>query len=370
MKYTSTLYLLVVSLFPLPVFSQLNNGGLNAGFGVDGDTRSNYVKYGPVTGLIVTDDWFSPSSYGYNVIDTSNAATYRSSLLAGNNISFYKPMSMPLYSRVGGRLWLDAVYGRDFSAASSLKDSTTFTIAAKNGDNPTTWYGGVSSFPDKNDLVDVYAHMRRDGISVYDSLWLFTGISTFGTSGSRYFDVELYKNSFSYNRFSGGFLSSGTSGGHTQWIFDASGNIVQTGDLILGCTFTPGAPPVVDVRIWVSQTTYSSITPANFSFNANFDGNVPGFGYASIVSKAGTTAFGAGIANYSGTAAQDTTYSTPWGTNSLTNWDTQYSSLQLIEIGLNLSRIGIDPAMYKTIANPCQSMFSNIFFKSQCREEL
>ena len=77
-----------------------------------------------------------------------------------------------------------------------LIDSTVFTIAAKNGDNPTNWIGGKSNTPDKNDLLDVYAHMRRDGLNIHDSLWLFTGVSTVGTSGSRYFDVELYKNRF------------------------------------------------------------------------------------------------------------------------------------------------------------------------------
>lgn len=366
MKYTVTLFLFVVCVLPLRSFSQLNNGGRYANFGVDADTRSNYMKYGLLTGSVASDDWFSPSLSGNNVIDTSNAASYTSLLQAGANISFYKRMSVPLYSRVGGKLWLDAVYGRDYMAAASLKDSTTFSIACKNGDNPSNWAGGVSSFPDKNDLVDVYAHMRRDGITVKDSLWLFTGVSTYGTSGSRYFDIELYKNNFTYNRTTGKFTTGGPDAGHTQWLFDASGNLIQTGDMILAVTFAPGSAPVVDVRIWVSQATWSSVTPSHFSFNASFDGATPAFGYASIVSKTGTTAFGAGIANYSGTAAQDTTYSTPWGSNTSTNWNAQYSSLQLIEVGLNLSRIGIDPALYTALAsNACQSLFSSIFFKSR-----
>ena len=108
-------------------------------------------------------------------------------------------MSVPLFSKMNGKLWLDAVYGRDYVATSPLFDSTVFTIAAKNGDNPTNWIGGTSNIPDKNDLLDVYAHMRRDGLNIHDSLWLFTGVSTVGTSGSRYFDIELYKKDFSYN---------------------------------------------------------------------------------------------------------------------------------------------------------------------------
>jgi len=367
MKFTITLSLLLAGLFPLSGFAQLNNGGLYANFGVDADTRSNYMKYGQLTGAVASDDWFSPSLSGNNVIDTSNAAYYLSLLQAGTNASFNKRMAVPLYSKVGGKLWLDAAYGRDFSAAASLKDSTTFTGSDKNGDNPSIWTGGVSSFPNKNDLVDVFAHMRRDGITVHDSLWLFAGATTYGTSGQHYYDIELYKNSFTYNSTTGIFSSAGPDGGHTQWIFDASGNLTQTGDMILAVTYVPGSAPVVDVRIWVSQATWSTVTPARFNFNANFDGASvsPAFGYASIVSKTGATAFGAGISNYT-PSALDTTYATPWGSNSTAGWSTQFQSEQFIEIGLNLSRIGVDPALYTALgASACQSLFSNIFFKSR-----
>jgi hypothetical protein len=358
--------LLLAGLLPLSGFSQLNNGGLYARFGVDADTRSNYMKYGLTTGPVASDDWFSPSMSGYNVIDTSNAAYYLPLLQSGANLSFNKRMSVPLYSKVGGKLWLDAAYGRDFTAAASLKDSTTFTFSCKNGDNPSSWAGGVSSFPDKNDLVDVYAHMRRDGISVHDSLWLFTGVSTFGTSGSHYFDIELYKKSFTYNSATGAFSTAGTSFGHTEWLFDASGNLTQTGDMILAVTFSPGSAPVVDVRIWVSQSTHNTVIPADFSFNSSFDGSTPSYGYASIVSKTGNTAFGAGISNYTASGVQDTTYATPWGSTSNSGWSALYQSEQLIEIGLNLTRIGIDPALYTALgSSACQSLFSNIFFKSR-----
>jgi len=367
MKHTCTLFLFALSCFPFGAIGQLNNGGKYANFGVDADTKSNYMKYGLVTGSVASDDWFAPSLTGNNVIDTSNAASYLSVLQGGSNYSFNKRMSVPLYSKVGGRLWLDAVYGRDFSAAASFKDSTTFTIASKNGDNPINWAGGISSFPDKNDLIDVYAHMRRDGTTVNDSLWLFTGVSTYGVNGSRYFDIELYKNSFTYSSVTGKFTTLGTSAGHTEWLFDAIGNVIQTGDMILAVTNTPGTPPVVDVRIWVSQATWSTVSPSDFSFTAAFDGATPAYGYASIVSNTGSTAFGAGISNYSATASQDTTYATPWGSNnSTTGWNAKYQTQQLIEIGLNLTRIGLDPALYSTLgSDPCASLFSDIFFKSR-----
>lgn len=54
----------VVLLFTMhfSTYAQLNNGGLNANFGVDADTRAGYLKYGPTTGTISSDDWFSSST--------------------------------------------------------------------------------------------------------------------------------------------------------------------------------------------------------------------------------------------------------------------------------------------------------------------
>ncbi|GGB21178.1 hypothetical protein GCM10011511_51170 [Puia dinghuensis] len=351
--------------------AQLNNGGLYAGFGVDGDIRANWLKYGLVTGNVISDDWFAPSGFGNNVIDTTNWAAYKASLSAGNNTTFTERMSKLLYAKVSGKLWLDAAYGRDYCAAANLKDSTVFTMAAKNGDNPNVWTGGISSVPSKNDLVDAYAHMRRDGLSVYDSLWFFTGIAAYGNAANSYYDVELYKNTISYNSTLGIFTSAGTAWGHTEWLFDASGNVTQTGDMIIACTFLPGSPPIIDVRLWVSQSTFSTyfggaLTPKYFNFNGTYNTAAGStYGYASVVSKAGTTAWGAGISNYSGVPANDTTTDAPWGTtNSSSGWSPYYQATQFIEVGLNLTRIGVDPALYATL-NPCQSMFSDILFASR-----
>ncbi|MFL5746047.1 MAG: hypothetical protein ACJ751_15340 [Niastella sp.] len=344
---------------------QLNTGGFHAGFGVDADTKAGYLKYGPATGTISSDDWFSsPTASGTNVIDTSNAAYYRSRLQAGNNISFAKRMSVPLYTNVSGKIWLDAIYTRDYIAAST--DSSTFSGGGKNGDDPVSWHGTASPTPDKTDLIDAYGHMRRNGINVHDSLWFFTGVSTVGTSGARYFDIELYKNKITYNPATGNFSTGGPNAGHSQWLFDASGNITQTGDMIVAVNYSSGAP-TVEVRIWISKTTYTSVTPNLFNFGSSFDGSTTSFGYASIVSKTGTTAFGSGIANLSATPAADTTYSTPWGSNNTSGWSSQYNSLQFIEVGLNLTRIGIDPALYASVLNSgaCGSSFASIFFKSR-----
>jgi len=86
-----------VVLLPLISNAQLTNGGTNAYFGIDGDTRNNWVKYGTTSGNIGSDDWFSSSSSLYSVIDTSNAATYLSLLSGGANLGFNKRMSVPLF---------------------------------------------------------------------------------------------------------------------------------------------------------------------------------------------------------------------------------------------------------------------------------
>jgi hypothetical protein len=273
-------------------------------------------------------------------------------------------MAVPLYTNVNGRIWLDAIYTRDYITGST--DTTTFSGGGKNGDDPANWHGIASSIPDKTDLIDVYGHMRRNGINVHDSLWFFTGASIVGTSGSRYFDVELYKNNISYSRATGNFSTGGPNAGHTQWVFDASGNITQTGDMIVAVSYSSGAP-TVEVRIWVSNTTFNTVTPNLFNFGGSFNGSTSSFGYASIVSKSGATAFGSGIANLSAAPAADTTYATPWGSNTTSGWSTQYNSLQFIEVGLNLTRIGIDPALYASVlsSGACGSSFATIFFKSR-----
>jgi hypothetical protein len=363
-KNFKKLLFLLLLIAPVAGFSQLTNGGINAYFGVDGDTRSNYVKYGPVTGFIPSDDWFAGYTGGTNIIDTTGGQQLGLTIWLGNNISFTKRMSVPLYSTINGKLWLDAAYGRDYICQGYPFDTTVFVTAAKNGDAPGNWKGGISNVPTKCDILDAYAHMRRDGATVHDSLWLFSAMSTIGTSGSRYYDTELYKDSLTYNN--GVFTSKGPDAGHTQWKFDALGNITQTGDLIFAVNFTPGAPPVVDVRIWVSAATFSGIVPKYFNFGPVLDGSTPAFGYVSILSKAGTTNFGSGIANYSAVAANDTTLAAPgWGATLPTGglWWT-YTSQQLVEIGLNLTRIGIDPALYPGLS-PCTPMFSQIFFKSR-----
>ncbi|MEJ8819114.1 T9SS type A sorting domain-containing protein [Lacibacter sp. H407] len=364
------------------VCAQLTNGGTLANFTIDADTRVGYAKSGTTTLLAYNnDDWFLPTSYpgtGKGVIDTTGTSTFRTRLMAGDNISFSRRMNVVNNTVVNGRIWVDGLYVRDYSGSSVgstyTYDSTTFGNAAKNADNPNTgWNVGTQTIPSKVDLIDGFAHLRRDGSSPSDSLWMNFGITTLGVLGTRYYDIELFKKSCVYNSTTGLFSTGGTEGGHSEWKFNASGQIIQTGDLIISATFSPGAAPILDIRIWVSATTHSTVNPAFFNFNSNFDMPSGGsYGYAQIVSNANTTAFGAGTSNYSVLGLTDTTYATPWGTttfnasNTQRIWSQNFDQLQFVETGINLTRIGLDPSLYTALGmGQCSPLFNSVFFKSR-----
>jgi hypothetical protein len=338
--------------------SQFSNGGVKSNFGIDADTRAGYTKYGVNSNT--GDDWFAGTGQG--VIDTFNASYYKAQLKNDKNISFAQKMSLPAFSLSGGNLWLDGGYLRDYFARKS-EDITSFGKAAKNGDNPNDWQGTAPDLPGEDDIIDAYFHLRRNGSSITDSLWLFVGMSTVATDGDRYVDMELYKNNLSFNPSTGKFSSAGLSLGHTEWLFDPLGNIIQTGDVIITATYPKGhIAPEIDVRIWVNRVTALRFQPALFDFG-KFDGSV--YGYVSIVPRKANTSFGAAIANISDANSKDTTLAAPWGTASKSgSWSANYESLQFLEIGLNLNSIGIDPVLYK-LGNPCSALFNCILFKAR-----
>jgi hypothetical protein len=380
---TISLISLMLTLNALHSSGQLTTGGIHSSFGVDADTRAAFVKYGASTGSITTDDWFGPmTGTSRGVIDTSNAASYLAQIQANKSISFSKRMAVQMYTKVNSSLWLDGVYARDYTNQRNAfgtytgKDSSSFGGGSKNNTSPATWVTYAASMTDKADLVDVFAHMRRDGLNVTDSLWFFTGLSTLGTAGARYCDVELYKKDLTYSRSTLKFTTAGTDQGHSAWKFDASGNITETGDLIIAMDMPAGSTPVIDVRIWVSYATYTSITPSLFRFGTSYDGNTTptGYGYATILSKTGTTTFGAGIANYTASGLTDTTNAGPWGSTGLvapvstsaTLFSNNFQSLQFVEVGINLTRMGVDPALYTAIgASACDQIYSSVLFKSR-----
>jgi len=293
------------------------------------------------------------------MIDTIGAAAIVAAYTtnpASRMLPFSRLMKPLPYTTVSNRLVIDAIFHRDFHGT----DSTVFASGSnKNGMSPVTWSCPVAqNIPDKDDILDVFTHLRRAGPNVTDSLWMFGGISIQNTTGNRYFDFELYQTDIYYNRTSRTFNNYGPDAGHTSWIFDASGNVLQTGDIIFSAEFGNSVLTLIEARIWVHQSALL-ITPANFNWGGLFDGAGAGatYGYASIVPKT-AGAFYTGIQSVAGTWA---------GPFALVQQDNSvvanYAARQFMEISVNLTKLGIDPGVYST--NPCGTPFRRVLVKTR-----
>src|SRR5678809_240528 len=117
-----------VVFFSVIVSAQITTPIIKAAFGVDADLRANFFNGFVQSG---NDDWFNngTAGTGFFVIDTVGAA----SIVAGylSDISpwpkrmapLYRSMSKPKFTVVNNRLWLDAIFVRDYHG----NDSTVFT---------------------------------------------------------------------------------------------------------------------------------------------------------------------------------------------------------------------------------------------------
>src|SRR5215204_6328813 len=280
-----------VVFFSTFISAQITTPVIRANFGVDGDLRSNYFNNFVQSG---NDDWYRlPGSTGTGqfIIDTTGAAAivagYASSM-ALRRLPFYRGMRYPGFTVVNNRLLLDAVLIRDYHG----DDSTVFASGSnKNGDNPANWSCPVSQgIPDKNDILDMFVHVRRAGPNKIDSLWMFGGLSLDNTTGQRYFDFEMYQTDIYYDRPSRKFYGYGPDAGHTSWQFDAAGNITIPGDIIFSAEYQSSSLTNIEARIWVNRSALS-FTPVSFDWTGQFDGASSGatYGYASIRPKAAGT---------------------------------------------------------------------------------
>jgi len=167
-------------LFSALMISQISSGQIvtggavvKANFGIDADVYANHFEVVPPGALSPEgiDDWFfNYAGTGQGVIDQTNSAVLLSAVQANHNYSFERGMSQlrNYEDPVSGMIWLDAVYFRDNNSQQGNTDATVFPSGSnKNGDNPSTWSIGPGGTPQKNDLVDVMGHMRRDN-NVYD----------------------------------------------------------------------------------------------------------------------------------------------------------------------------------------------------------
>ena len=201
-------------------------------------------------------------------------------------------------------------------------------------------------------------HVRRAGPNVTDSLWMFAGISIENTTGSRYFDFELFQTNFVYDKSTLSFFGYGPDAGHTTWTFDAAGNIVTPGDIIFTEEFSSSSLTLVEARIWIKKTDLS-ITPTAFSWGGAFDGASAGatYGFANILPKT-VGSFYTGLQNPAATWA---------GPFALVRTDnsvlSDYIPGQFMEFSVNLTKLGIDPATYTN--NACAMPFKSVLIKSR-----
>jgi Secretion system C-terminal sorting domain len=343
-----------------------NNPNVRASFGIEGDMYANKRDFGTFMGS-GTNDWFktsnTPAGVGVGIIDTNGRAAINAAFtnVAARNVSFTKGMSCKAYSVINNKLYTDAGYIRD----NHKTDPSAYITSNKNGQNPSVWQGGTSQVNAKDDILDGMVAYARNGNTLSDSLWMMGAISLIGTNGSHYFDMEFYQTDFAYGESSQIFTGVGPDAGHTSWIFDNNGKVIQMGDFIVASTFNNFGITDLEFRIWVNITTYQNVIPNGFKFDGAFDGATPNgcmYGYASIRPNNTTQSFFFGAVNTASTVAA------PWGAlDQQSNLYTNYTASQFLEFGINFTKLGVDPASTSSFANgsPCKDIARKLVIKSR-----
>ena len=387
-------------LFSFNVSAQLvGDATVKANFGVEADVYANVLQFPnadvppiPLPSPLDTDDWFgtTPSLPGdsglnkpYGVIDQTNAAAIEALITGtpGNNYAFEKRQSVTTptfpfpYPIVDGYLWIDAVYGRDHNSAQGSSDLSIFGGSGdKNSDNPNTWVLGTGSIPQKDDIIDVYAHLRGIGPKAptpqdprpFTELWAFAGGSLRETNGSKHIDFEFFRTLIDYSPGDVVFGNTGNDGGRTAWDFDATGNILIPGTLIVSIDYEGGGTkPDVRIRVWMNQAdiaTFNTLPNRPFnidasSFEQGLDSGV--YGYVRIEALNNAVPYIFGRVN-----REAATLGPPWGTIEGQNaaFQDDYKEFQFVEIGINLTAFGLDR---RGEDDPCSNILGSLLVKTR-----
>jgi hypothetical protein len=381
---------------------KISGAAVQANFGVDADVYANRLQFGGLstTTFPNTDDWFLnrtpvpplPDSLsvrapyynggGLNVISQTligivGNPTFdiKAAINAESNTPFEKRMSKPKNTTVGNYLWIDAVYGRDGNATQGNNDSTVFTKTTdKNGQNPATWNLGSGGTPQKNDIVDVFGHLRRDLSSgATGILWGFGGATTMSADGNAHNDFEYFRTDVTFDGTR--LINTGPNEGHTAWDFGgANGSPSQRGDLLISIDFENGGTrPLGSVRVWMKKidavaATFNAKTGRPFDITGVFDGTSGAiYGYAEIAKK-GSLPTDPNAENPDIFAVVNVTADTPgapWG--SLEGPNAKYyddiKKLQFSEYGINLTALGLDSRIDTN--NPCQNLLGTLIVKTR-----
>jgi len=373
-------FLMLLGIGSLTFALQAQNRCKKCNIGFDGELVTDTMVNGTGLGIGVgTDDWFNGVATGPGnfPIDTTGAFAIRNAYSGGGRFTFKREGRYAPYYKNSGKTWIWAAYLRDNVAGTGFSDSSSFSTANKNGEDPILdWVGGIGSVNAKSDIIDAGILVARDGLNSNDSLYLMGFVTTRGTTGNRFFDFELYKSEGSYNPATGRFSNTGPDQGHTSWKFQDTGAfsaVREYGDVIVAVTKGSTGVELLDLRIWMRRSTFDSMrlgtmsVPKLFTFNfSTFDGpsGTSQFGYASI------TYSGTGyICGEENDIAGMYSPVPPWGSiNSGGTFTTaNYSQSQLIEFSLNLTRLGIDPYSFATITNDdwCNAGFGSVMVKTR-----
>ncbi|NNK73121.1 MAG: hypothetical protein HKO94_08005, partial [Flavobacteriaceae bacterium] len=366
-----------------------------ANFGVDADAYSGILTFDTDAGDpddpdFGTDDWLEGLS-GLGVIDETSAANAgaRDSLFQDFNINAEFRMSQDFgFLDVNNNRWLDAVFARDQRTNGNNTDMNVFGASAdKNFDDPATWTIKDGSVPQKNDIIDGYAHIRRDG--TFQSLWVFFGATTRSPNGDNYIDFEVFRSDVDFDANAEGLVNTGPNCGHTAYTFFPDGAPDQKGDLIFSTNYTNGGA-AADVRVyaWIDSffvaalagdpndltdedfIAYNALGGINsFIFGDGFGNyefwpcnNTSGeqYGYARIIPESLIPGVPAIVAQDNTAADVD---APTWGTidpgGDVTD---MYIAPTFTEFGINATFLGIDGSQS---TGTCENIFGSIIIKTR-----
>jgi hypothetical protein len=412
--FYGTMLLFGLGFMPNSYGQLVGSSAVRANFGVEGDAYANLLQFSNLglqplpTEAKGTDDWFvdlTKYPNGTDPVLTGRGVIDQTPIILGKNEDLVRGQSVPNFTMVTSNgtdyLWLDAVYGRDNNNAQGNKDASIFTSTSdKNPDNPITWNLGSGDVPQKDDIIDVMAHLRgegpfpnADGIRPFTTLWAFAAATLRSTDGDKHIDFEFFRTAVTYTEGDLNFGNTGTKdpitnlyteGGRTAFTFDANGidnvlggagaaddgSVDQPGTIIVSIDYqNGGTKPDVRIRVWMDETVFNNYnnSAAGRPFNV-----VPGsfekgeqsgtFGYARIAAKEGET-----IINIFGRVnAEGTTLAPPWGTLEGPNAKlfTEYQTYQHVEIGINLTAFGLDKRG-GTGSDECSNLLGSLLVKTR-----
>ncbi|WP_189337166.1 SprB repeat-containing protein, partial [Flavobacterium laiguense] len=410
--FYGTLLLLGIGFIPNSYGQDVGSSAVKANFGIDGGVYSGVFEFqpnpvpNPLIDGVNTDDWFLGAS-GLGVIDEIGANP-KSNTIPTTNTSFElrqsifaptAPFPFPVVPLAGydsnnpatwtGKyLWLDAVYGRDTYVKGGNAETSYFAgTGDKNSDNPSTWAIGTSgSVPQKDDIIDVYAHLRGEGIRIPDpitdpptgnprpftTLWAYAGASLVVTNGNKHVDFEFFRTALETPADLSVPGATGPDGGRTAFTFNTDGSVAIPGTIIISVDYINGGNvPSIRVRVWMSQATFDGYTtksasPFNVDKSVAFEkGTDSGnYGYAAINPTVGGVNMWGRVNDDFATFENSRTQAPPWNTwEGTTPTDVDmYTRYQFVEIGINLTAFGLDK---RGTLDPCSNVLGSLLVKTR-----